>query len=245
MKSRRQPGRKESRRPKQRAQDAPPKFVSHPLYGKVPLVPTGDGTDRTQALYQWDPDYQPPMPRGAVKGNIRKQNLHYPWHMPKYFYVDEHRTCIQCEEDFLFGAAEQQFWYEALRFYGKIVPIRCLKCRRKKRTESAVNSQLSAAKTALKKNPRDPALLLALAEGIILLCEMTGHGKLSEATTAAREARKLDSNAHEALFWEACAHRLGGRHEKARRLFAEFSTLAVRSRKQQDLQRKAKEYLAE
>lgn len=247
MQGRRRPGRKERRRAKLPADKPSRKFVSHPLYGKVPLIPFEfqDQNGKTHTTYQWDPNYEPDMPRWAVRGDIRKQNLCFACHTPKYFYVDEHKTCVQCGVDFVFAASEQKFWYETLGFYGTSIPIRCAICRRKKRTESTLNSQLAAAKSALKKSRRDPALLLNLAEVIILLREMTGHGDLSEATSAARAVRKIDGAAHEALFWEACAHKFSGRAEKAKGMLLEFLALPARSKKQHDLQRKAKEHLAE
>jgi hypothetical protein len=36
--------------------------------------------------------------------------------MPKYFYVDDERECIQCGKQFTFHAAEQKYWYETLKF---------------------------------------------------------------------------------------------------------------------------------
>ncbi len=107
-------------------------FRQHPLYGKIPLIPsthsTADG--RTYTFYEYDLNYAPDMPRGAVRGNIRQQNLCFQCNVPKYFYVDEDKTYIQCGEAFVFSAREQKFWYETLKFYGTSEAIRCPECRR-------------------------------------------------------------------------------------------------------------------
>ena len=50
------------------------RFVHHRLYGEIPLV-AGEHTDPTGKIHRWwryDPDYAPPLPRGAVRGNVRK-----------------------------------------------------------------------------------------------------------------------------------------------------------------------------
>src|SRR5687767_11028641 len=89
------------------------KVAKDRLFGEVPLIrvatPAVDG--KVYEWWQYDPDYQPPLPRGAVRGDVRKQLYCTAHHMPKYFYVDEQRTCVQCAQRFTFRAAEQKYWY--------------------------------------------------------------------------------------------------------------------------------------
>lgn len=221
-------------------------FRQHPLYGNIPLIPsthsTADG--RQYTFHEYDPNYAPDMPRGAVRGNIRQQNLCFYCNVPKYFYVDEQKTCIQCGEAFIFSAREQKFWYETLKFYGTSQAIRCPECRRKKRSEKSLCAQIGSTKSALKQDPDNPALLLGLSEAIVRYHAMSGQGKLSEATAAARRARKLVSKAFEALFWEALCHIRSGRDAKGRELLARFLESPLSSRKQRDLIKEAKQHLA-
>jgi hypothetical protein len=184
------------------------------------------------------------MPRGAVRGNIRQQNLCFLCNVPKYFYVDEQKTCLQCGEAFIFSAREQKFWYETLKFYGTSQAIRCPECRRKKRSEKSLSAQIGSTKAALKQDQDNPALLLGLSEAIVRYHAMSGQGNLSEAIAASRRARKLVSKAFEALFWEALCHIRCGRVAKGRELLARFLESPLSSKKQRDLIKEAKQHLA-
>src|SRR5258707_97933 len=121
------PSAKERRSSRKVPTDRADRFHKHPLYGKTPLLPrtqlAADGV--TYTSYDYDPDYTPNMPRGAVRGDIRRQNLCFHCNVPKYFYVNEDKTCIQCGKDFVFSAQEQKFWYETLKFYGTSEAVRC------------------------------------------------------------------------------------------------------------------------
>ena len=245
MRSRRKaPERKKSRK-KAKADQPAANFKTHPLYGKIPLVPTTyqDAAGHPHTIHMWDLDYQPSMPRGAVRGDVRKQNLCLACHVPKYFYVDQYKVCTQCGRDFVFAAAEQKFWYESLGFYGTSVPIRCPECRRRRRNESSLNQQVAVTKASLRKTPKDPALLLNLAEAIVLLHMRTGHGKLAEAITAARVARQIDPNAFEGMFWEGCCHMLAQRNGKAKALLQKFTGFPARSSQHATLLKRAAAYL--
>ena len=67
---------------------------------------------------------------GAVRANIDAQN--YSVH-PRFWYIDAWQNCIQCGSAFVFTIAEQQFWYEELRFWVGSYPTRCKACRRSQR----------------------------------------------------------------------------------------------------------------
>lgn len=202
----------------------PTRYVSHPLYGGIPLVPRvlTDPGGREHTYWDYDPDYQPPMPAGAVAGDIRKQHFCHLCYVPRYFYVDAPTTCVQCGEPFVFSAKEQKYWYETLGFYFASVAIRCPRCRRQRRTEKVLREQIAAAKEGLRSAPSDPGLLLGLAQAIVGHHERTGKGNLNEAIAACRKARRLSPRAHQCLFWEALCHLQAGHREKALALLRQF-----------------------
>jgi Probable zinc-ribbon domain len=84
----------------------------HPLYGEIPLIER-KSAGRDGRVYTWleyDPDFEPKLPHGAVRGDVGAQVLCCGHHVPRYFYVDEERVCRQCGASFVFAAREQKFW---------------------------------------------------------------------------------------------------------------------------------------
>lgn len=212
--------RREKKKPKtSKAQTASRErtFRSHPLYGKIPLLQvsvTGNGSP--YHYYTYDLDFAPDLPIGAVRGDVRRQSYCPMCHVPRYFYVDQDRRCVQCGEDFVFSAREQKYWYESLHFHFDSVAIRCPRCRGRRRTEKALREQMSAARRRLSENPDDPALLLADAEACVRYRQRTGEGDIDRAIAAARRATKIWPDGIEALFWEGLAHKLASRPGRAR-----------------------------
>ena len=221
------------------------KTVRHPLYGEIPLIRRSATGLKGKSYYWWtyDPAFKPTLPAGAVRGQLDKQVFCGGFHVPKYFYVDEDRTCIQCGNSFTFRAAEQKYWYEVLRFTFASVPVRCLACRRRRRSEHALREQIARSKAHVRAADNDPAGHLSLARAIVEYRERRGQGKLDQAVAAARRATALWREASEALFWEGVAHALAGRRAKARaclRLFLsepELGTTALKQRAQDYLAR--------
>ncbi|MCX4247834.1 zinc-ribbon domain containing protein [Paraliomyxa miuraensis] len=225
------PGARSAR--KRRAPDpkAPPAHVRHhPLYGDIPLIVVTwiDHLGCERGTYQHDPDYRPPLPPGAVRGDARRQPLRTVFDTPRYFYVDEERTCIQCREEFSFGAREQKYWYETLRFPFESVAIRCPACRRQTRSDKALHHAVAEAKRRVGAASDDPAAWLALAEAIVQLHERLERGNLDQAIAAARKARVSkeaplsEGWQADALYWEATAQARAGREGKARALYEAF-----------------------
>jgi hypothetical protein len=225
-----------------------PQFREHPLFGKIPLVPRPTKIYTVEGSYEvmildYDLDYTPKMPRGAVRASVHRQNLDLTYSAPKYFYVNESKTCVQCGRDFVFGAQEQKYWYETLKFYITASAVRCRDCRRRRRTEKGLRLELAAAKAELKRAPDAPAALLAVAEALVRYHRRFGQGKLAEAIAAARRAHKLAPRAHEALFWEGFCHIQDNREDKGRALLARYLEYPRGTKKQHDLAREAKRYL--
>ena len=222
----------------------------HPMYGAIPLISVTwqDADGKSFKARDYDPDYRPPLPSGAVRGDVRRQEFCRMCHVPKYFYVDQEKTCVQCGRGFIFGAAEQKHWYETLKFHFDSVAIRCIDCRRKRRSDHALREQLAAAKAALRDTPDDLALLLAAAEATVRYHQRTGEGNLDEAIAMARKATNTNSRWHglgEALFWEAWCHALAGRREKARPLFSEFIERGGKGGRRVKLGNEARAWLAQ
>lgn len=227
-----------------------PQFLEHPLFGKIPLVLrpvtvyTVEGSYEVMAL-NYDLDYTPKLPRGAVRGNVHLQNscfdLSPRTYCPMYFYVNESMTCVQCEKDFVFSAQEQKYWHETLKLL--VGPVRCRDCRRRRRSERTLRLELTAAKAELERAPDDPAALLAMAEALVRYHRRFGQGKLAEAIAAARRAHKLAPRAYEAVFWEGFSHIHDGRESKGRALLARYIEYPHVTKKQRDLAREAKRYL--
>src|SRR5262249_6411178 len=94
---------------------------------------------------------QSPLPRGAVRGDVSQQVFCSAHNEPKYFYLDESRTCVQCGDGFGFSAREQKFWYERLKFSFRSAPIRCLRCRRQRRSEHALREGIARAKAEARR----------------------------------------------------------------------------------------------
>lgn len=243
------PSAKEPRTPGSKKSAAKkPQFREHPLFGKIPLVSRPITVYTVEGSYQlmgldYDLDYAPQLPRGAVRADVHRQNLEAFESVPKYFYVDESNTCVQCGKDFVFYAREQKYWYETLKFYIEASAVRCRDCRRRRRTEKGLRLELAAAKTNLERAPNDVAALLAVAEALVRYHRQFGQGNLAEAIAAARRAYKLAPRAYEALFWEGSGHIQAGREAKGRALLARYLEYPFRTKKQHDLAREARRYL--
>lgn len=217
----------------------------HRLYGDIPLIAemTAGPDGKVHRLFRHDPDYAPPMPPGAVRGDVHRQVFCETCHVPKYFYVDEARRCVQCHERFVFRAAEQKYWYETLKFNFRAVPVRCLSCRRQRRSESALREQIAVARAQAQKAPSDPAGHLALARALVEYHQRKGLGDLAVAVAAARKAQRLWAGAADPLYWEGMAQVLAKRSTKGCQLLLAF--LAHRGLRAGALQRTAESTIAD
>jgi hypothetical protein len=199
---------------------------SHPLYGSIPLVPREySGPDGE--TYEWlepDPEYRPPLPDGAIRGEPSRQVYYPAFHTPKYFYVDEQRECVECGAEFLFEAKEQRFWYEQLQFNLESVAVRCRSCRAKRRRAREYGKQVGLARSEVARRPEDPTPYLELAEGLVRQYQIRGEGRLEEAVWAARQARRLWPGGAEPDFWEGLGQWLSGRRAEGRSLLRKFTT---------------------
>jgi hypothetical protein len=231
---------------------APPKkkrqVQSHPLYGEIPLVEdkqTYAGVEHS--FLTWDPDYEPPFPVGAVRGDIRRQKMGGMCFVPRYFYLDEANTCIQCGADFVFTAAAQKFWYETLGGPGESFAVRCLPCRRQRRTPRVLSQMILAARQNLEESPSDTTRMLSLAWALLLFRERTGQGKeyANEAISLSRKVARLSPQLCQALFLEGKSHHLDGRSQKAEELLREFIEAAGTRQRYRKLVREARTLLGD
>ena len=219
--------RKKKRRKAKNNTQSESKFSRHPLFGNIPLlhhVYTG-GDGKVYEWWQYDPNYEPAMPRGAVRGDVSKQVYCPAHHVPKYFYLDEDHDCIQCGQRFTFLGEEQKYWYETLKFNFSSIPIRCVECRRQRRSEHALREQIARAKADVRR--LNPAGYVALARAIVEYYERTGQGNLDEAIAAARKAAVLWPTSVEPQLWEGVAHALAGRQQRAETILNSFLAKSV------------------
>ncbi|MFN7987826.1 MAG: zinc-ribbon domain-containing protein [Thermoanaerobaculia bacterium] len=205
----------------------------HPLFGEVPIVPgpgAGGGPGR---LWVYDPDFRPPLPPGAVRGDPRKQL--FCCDVPSYFYVDLARTCRDCGAEFVFSAREQRHWYEVLGLRLDARAVRCLPCRRAWRRDRGISRALSDASRALAEGPLHAPAVLAYARAAVAHAERFGHAPLDAALAALRALLRSDPGAAEALLWEGRCQEAAGRAARAaaayRRLLAAGAGLPVRLRR--------------
>ena len=247
---RKSPSPREPRRAPSSQPRAPRPVKRHPLFGEIPLVEVvrKEGDQEIRYL-DYDRGYRPPMPAGAVRGNVPKQHFCPMCHVPRYFYVDQRRRCVECGREFVFSAKEQKYWYEELQFHFDSVPIRCPECRKKQRSRSALSAALSQAKSAFKEAPADPERALAVAEALVRLNERTGEGDLKEAVALARKAgrsaeKEIGLRA-QALFWEAKAQALLGRWDRAAPLFQEALEAIPTNKQGSSLRAEANWYLSQ
>jgi len=206
----------------------PERTRSHPLFGEIPLlrVPHKAPGGRDDSYWAYDLNYKPPLPRGGVAGDVTRQRYCPLCHVPKYFYIDEARTCVECGKDFTFWAKEQKFWYEELQFNFHSKAIRCADCRKARRDAVTLQKAYADAVRLASSKPRDPGALLMLAEATVAYCERGKKGDLDRALAATRRARKLSPMLHESLFWEGAVQAAAGRRDKAREALACFMETA-------------------
>ena len=63
----------------------------------------------------------------AERADVSKQDYTV---CPRHWYIDAAFTCRGCDNDFVFTADEQRFWYETMRFYVDSRPVKCNHCRK-------------------------------------------------------------------------------------------------------------------
>lgn len=208
---------------------AGPRFRAHPLYGQIPLLPqTTTYQGKTYTYWIPDPNWHPPLPKGAVRGNPQAQNYSSMWAEPKYFYVDQLSLCVQCRQEFIFAAAEQKFWYEQLKFNFYATAIRCPTCRRQRRSLKSLLHGVQAAAAQMAQSAQQPEIQLAYADALIKYHAQTGQGDLNKALAACRQARKRDPGLAEAWYLEALAQHLKGNDNKVTECYQAFLKLPCR-----------------
>jgi hypothetical protein len=192
-----------------------------------------------------DPDFEPELPKGAVRGNVNKQDFCGWCHIPKYYYVDEQKQCVQCGEEFVFSAREQKYWYEALKFNFHSTAIRCGKCRRQRRNDRALQQQLANAVEIAKDIPYDPLAIMELAKATYDYYARFSQGNIDLAIAQLRKVRKTDPSRIEGKYWEGKLQSIRGNEAKAREMMDEFLKEAEGKGKYSSLVKDAKRELAD
>ena len=200
------------KRPKQEKPLQTVRSVRLPIVGEVPLVQRDSGT------WGYDPAFKPVLPPGAVAGDISRQV--YCCGPPRFAYIDVRRVCVQCGGDFVFGATEQKYWYEVLQFRLDSRAVRCVACRRQRRSNKAVAARYQAATRP--NDTDDPNELIEFAEALVEMLVRTGSGKPDDVIAAARKAHRANENWADPLYWEGRGHELAGRDARAAATFGAF-----------------------
>ena len=222
---------------------ATPATRRHPLYGDVPILPGPGAAGGPGRLWVYDPDWRPPLPPGAVRGDPRRQL--FCCDVPAYFYVDRTHACRTCGEEFVFSAREQKHWAEALGFRLDASAARCVPCRRAWRRDRGAARALSDASRALAEAPLHPAAVLAYARAALAHAERFGHAPLDAALAALRALRKAVPPAVETLYWEGRCHEAAGRAPRARAAWERFLEAARSDHAAAPLARDARRRLAD
>jgi len=149
-----------------------------------------------------------------------------PWWATPTFSIDDERPCPRCGKPFVFTASEKRFWR------GKFSPIGldlhtssilCQRCRSEQSAERHAAQELGRAVERVARQPDDAAALLTLVRATAEYAQAEGgEGNLDRGIAAARRARRIKPNLHEALYWEAVCHDLAGREQKAITVYQEF-----------------------
>ena len=76
-KPRRQGKRRPSSRKEAQAERASLDFYPHSVFGQIPMIEVSTvlANGRVHAFRDYDPDYAPPLPKGAVRGSVRNQSF--------------------------------------------------------------------------------------------------------------------------------------------------------------------------
>jgi hypothetical protein len=131
-------------------------FVEHPRYGRGPRI-TGlnpqphergvnlhwNAITHDEIAAQWEAAMDQPFPYGpstsdlnrtrriahtAIRADLARQA---PATVAVTHYFDLERRCRDCNQPFIFFAAEQKYWYEELGFGLDSDCVRCVNCRKK------------------------------------------------------------------------------------------------------------------
>ena len=209
------------------------KRLRHPICGEIPILWHEDPANPGRMIHQLDYDYEPPLPSGAVRGDIRKQRFGPKSNGPAYYYIDRSGQCAACGAAFVFSAAEQKHWYETLGIYRRATRMRCDACRAVRRSRRLAHARLAQAIKDLARTPEDPDVHLATAAAFVELAGHTGLRRMDRAIAAARRTRATVEvsadrrRSARSYYWEARAQQIAGRPKKANAAIEEFFALAV------------------
>ena len=185
----------------------------------TPEVAPGWLRDPDTGYYRVDLDWRPEtIPSDSIRANPLLQN--YTSSGPAYFYQDQKRHCVQCRETFVFSAKEQRFWYETLQFSMHTDAVRCVDCRRKRRTLKS--AQVRYAKVAAFADSNEPEQLIEFASAYLDLIDRGAGGDSAKVIATARKARRLNKSWADPLYWEARGQQSAGRPKKAMELYEQF-----------------------
>lgn len=141
-------------------------FVKHPRFGGKPQVTGLNPQDSDEGVYiSWNAPSECRVSNTAIAANL---NLQAPATVPVTHYFDLVRQCVDCNRRFIFFAAEQQHWYEELKFGLNSDCIRCVPCRKQ---HQGLGRTRQRYEELLNQSDRSAALSVELAECCVELIE--------------------------------------------------------------------------
>jgi Probable zinc-ribbon domain len=201
-------------------------WLDHPRYGKVRMLVRQvmrEGRPDGAPISLFDLDFEPELPRGALRGTPRNCAPFCNYcNSPKYFYQDQTLQCVQCDSEFVFSAVEQKHWFEVIKVHIRTRCLRCPSCRKRRKTEKALQRQLQEALDLCRAEPDNEALHIDVAKAMVENISTTGRGDLPKAISHARKGRALTDHYSQSWYWEGEAHDLAGRTERAQECFQTF-----------------------
>ena len=141
-------------------------YVIHPRFGQGPRI-TGLTIPNLN-------NPNTPRPKGfildtAVRANIAKLPYEI---IPTELYHDLKRVCRSCNQNFIFFAEEQQYWYEDLKLPLQADAVNCVTCRRKvrelKNLKSRYDDLVHQKRTAIESVELIENAIILIEEGVFM-----------------------------------------------------------------------------
>ena len=133
-----------------------------------------------------------PLPETFLRGDASQQT--FGMGGPIEVFGPLERTCRDCDETFLFTAAEQKHWYETLRFNIDATAVRCLPCRKVIQHQRAYTEAVERARA-------DPSARthLDVARAALAWRKLGGKAPREKAVMHCRKAKQLGSSSSDSV----------------------------------------------
>jgi len=165
-----------------------------------------------------------PKPRASVhyiRADHSKLTGPFGYSVPDFYY-DEKKICVDCRNNFVFTAEEQQTWYERYKIPYQAVAVRCHYCAKQHRFAESLKAEYDQTARELKLLPRDPDLNAEFGRLVVVRFEMGHLQKLDAAIAALRRAIRSKRCEAQAYYWLGRCYENSGQPVKSREMLTEF-----------------------